>query len=230
MSAQIQALRDELASRFPGALPLAHARAPVVATGVPGIDAILPGGGLPRGRVTAWAPGPGSGAVLRAAARVLAEREERSVWIDARGTSGGEVRRAGSILARPETALQALECAEELARSGAFALVVLSGAASEGSARVRLSRAVREGGGALVETSGDGFLAGLRVTSRVVPGEVRWRRDALGERIDIEEVPVRVEARSLGWSREATVFLPLAREHPRLSPEPALADRRGASR
>lgn len=230
MSAQVQALRDELASRFPGALPLAHAREPVVATGIRELDAVLPNGGLPRGRITVWAPGPGVGAVLRAAARGAAEREERSVWIDARGTAGDEVWRAGAILARPETERQALECAEELVRSGAFALVVLSGAASAGNARVRLSRAVREGGSALVETSADGFLAGLRLVSRVVPGEVRWRKDARGEWIDIEEVPVRLEARALGWSRETTVFLPLAHDVPRLSLEPALADRRGAAR
>lgn len=230
MSAQIQALRDQLARRFPGAQPLAHARAPVAETGIPAIDGILPHGGLPRGRITAWTPGPGAQAVLRSAARAAAAQGERCVWIDARGTAGDEVWRSGSILARPDTELQALECAEELARSGAFALVVLSGAASADAARVRLSRAVREGGSALVELSAEGFLAGVRVTSRIVPRALRWRADALGERIDVEAVPVQVRAAALGWSQEATVFLPISRDVPRLSLESALADRRGAAR
>lgn len=230
MSAQLQALRDQIAHRFPGALPLTHTAAPVLATGVEELDAILPGGGLPRGRITVWAPATGAQAVLRAAVQVAAAQEERCVWIDARGTARDEIWRSGAILARPETETQALECAEELVRSGAFALVVLSGASSSEATRVRLSRAVREGGSALVELSGDGFMAAVRITSRIDPHEVRWRTDFRGEWIDIESVPVRVRVESLGWSREATVLLPLSGDAPRLSLEPALADRRGTSR
>ena len=230
MSAQLQALRDQLARRFPGTLPLAHATAPVAETAVAEVDAILPGGGLPRGRITVWEPGAGARAVLRSALGAGVARGERCVWIDARGTAGDEVWRAGSILARPEGPLQALECAEELARSGAFSLVVLSGASSAEGSRVRLSRAAREGGCALVELGSDGFMAGLRLSSRILPSGVRWLADAWGEWIDIEAVPVRVRASALGWNRETTLLLPLSGDLSRLSLEPALADRRGAAR
>lgn len=229
MSAQVHALRDLLAARFPGATPLVQGTTPVAASGVAALDRILPGGGFPRGRLAVWS-GFGAAALLRAACGAAAARGERAVWIDATGRTDARLGEGDVLLARPASALQAAECAEELARSGAFGLVVLAGAPAEEAVRLRLSRAVREGGAALVELGSAFFLAGLRLASSLLPAAARWRADRLGEPVDVEAVPVRVEAAALGWRRETTLMLPLAARVARLSLEPALADRRGAAR
>lgn len=227
MPAPVSALRELLERRFPGAVPLAHLTIPVAATGVSELDRILPSGGLPRGRLSAWAPGGGATALLRAACRAAGARGDRAVWVDASGTTDGGLWK-GTILVRPEGAEQALECAEELARCGDFGLVVLSAGRTESKTRVRLSRAVREGGGALVDLSADGFMAGLRVASRILPSDYCWHTSTLGEWMDVGAVTVRVRASALGWSKEAEIPLALTPRVHRLSLEPGLGDRRGA--
>ena len=65
-------LRQAIEQRFPDALPLHHAATPSsVPTGIVAVDALLPGAGLPRGRLTmpvgtddsvaAWWSGSASG-------------------------------------------------------------------------------------------------------------------------------------------------------------------------
>lgn len=229
MATAIAELRGVLERRWPGAVPVTHRIAHALATGIAPLDAVLPGGGLPRGRLTAWAPGPGATAVLRSACMEVMGRRERSAWIDGARLASAGAPWAGICLVRPETGTDALRAAEDLLRSAGFGLVVLTGVRTEGPTRVRLCRAAGEGGAALVEVSEDGWMAGLRVTSRVEPGGYRWRRNRLGEPVEVVEVEVRVRATALGWSREAEVVLPVSHHELRLSLEPGLGDRRGKS-
>ncbi len=127
MASSVLALRELLQRQFPGATPLhTDGAAEPLATGIPELDALLPGGGLPRGRLTLWRPGGGATAVLRAACRAAVERSERAAWIDAAGVACGDFGSEGVALLRPQGMLGALECAEELLRSSGFALVVLA--------------------------------------------------------------------------------------------------------
>jgi hypothetical protein len=231
MSAEpVRALRELLDRRFPGAVPLVQTTAPVVATGLGPLDGALPGGGLPRGRTLVWRPGGGATAVLRAACQGLVARGERAVWIDGMGVVTGGGWPSGVSLFRPGSARGALSCAEELARSGGFALVVLAGARVEEVERVRLSRAAREGGGVLTMLDRGGFMAGVRLASRIRPEGYRWRRDVFGEPAEVESVVVRTLVTALGWRREAELSLEVAAHDLRLSLEPALVDRRGVAR
>lgn len=226
-AATAHALRELLEKRFPGTVPLVYRTAPVAPTGIGALDVAFPDGGLPRGRFSAWALGGGATAVLLTACRAALVRGERAVWIDARGTATGAVWAGGPVLVRPGGGEQATRCAEELARSGGFGLVVLAADTAADQDRVRLSRAVREGGGALVVLSENGFMAGARVVSRVAPGGVVWRRGLLGEPLAVDVVHLRVRVRSLGWDREAAFPLSFSHYEHRLSLEPTLADRRG---
>ncbi len=124
----IAALRELLEERFPGAQPVAPGAAAPLATGVAELDGMLPEGGLPRGRLTLWRPGGGATAVLLEACRATVARGERAAWVDASRTLTGVVALDGPALLRPRSERGALECAEELLRSGGFALVVLGGA------------------------------------------------------------------------------------------------------
>lgn len=227
---QVTALRGIIEQRFPGAVPSVYQTTPGVPTGLMALDAALPNGGLPRGRMCVWEPGVGAGAVLRAACATALGRGERAAWIDAARTASGEIPWTGTALVRPETPTDALLCAEELVRSGGFALVVLSGAVSRGSERVRLTRSVREGGTALVELSAETHMAAIRFQSAVAPGGLRWRCNHLGEPVRLASVTVRVHAAALGWSRETELVLPVHTHALRLSLEPALVSRRGAAR
>lgn len=238
MSAQILELRKILERRFPDALPVTHRTAPAVATGVAPLDRILPAGGLPRGRVAVWVSGGGATAVLQAACGAVAARGERAAWVDgARVVTGwgwlsavaGEEGRPCPVLVRPGGAREALVCAEELLRSGGFALVVLAGVEVTDAELVRLSRAAREGGGAFVVRLGGGRagVAGLRLVSRIVPESCRWRPDPFGGVAEVEAVRVRVRAVAMGWDARTEFSLPVVHHDVRLSLEPGLVDRRG---
>ena len=227
---QVAALRGVIEQRFPGSVPSVYQTTPGAPTGLVALDAVLPNGGLPRGRLCSWEPGVGAGAVLRAACAAALERGERAAWIDGAGTASGEIPWSGVALVRPESPLEALVCAEELVRSGGFALVVLSGAATRGSERVRLTRCVREGGTALVELSAESHMAAIRFQSAVAPEGLRWRCNHLGEPVRLASVTVRVQASALGWSRDAELVLPVHAHALRLSLEPTLVSRRGAAR
>ena len=230
MSAQILELRQLLEQRAPDAIPVTHWMAQPVATGIAGLDAILPGGGLPRGRLTVWMPRGGSTAVLRAACHAAVAAGERAAWVDGAGTMPGASWQEGPLLVRPKGRKEALQSAAELLRSGAFALVVLDGAEPEGTETVRLSRAVREGGGAFVALTASASLASVRLTSRILPHSYRWRRDPFGDPAEVQDATVQVRARSLGWNAHAQFRLPVMRYDLRLSLDPELADRRGGGR
>ena len=113
-------LRSLLEQRFPDATPVTHRTAEPVTTGIQLLDAILPGGGLPRGRLSVWLPRGGATAVLRAACHTTVASGERAAWIDSIGTIAGEFWEEGAVLVRPASRLNSLRCAEELLRCGGY--------------------------------------------------------------------------------------------------------------
>src|SRR5260370_1107881 len=197
MSDRNAAIRALIEHRFPDATPVTHRTAEPVATGIEVLDAILPGRGLPRGRLTVWMPQGGATAVLRAACHTTVAQGERAVWIDGLGTVAGPFWEEGPILVRPRSRKHGLRGAEELLRCGGFALVVIAGIEPEGTETVRLSRAAREGGGALVTLTSHASMASLRVTSQILRDTYRWRKTPFGDPAEAQEVMSRVRAFSL---------------------------------
>jgi len=229
--ASVAELRSLLDERFPDAVPVRYGTTGVAATGIGALDAVLPVGGLPRGRVTVWVPGGGATAVLRSACESAVGRGERAAWVDGRRSVVGTYWRSGPVLLRPADRDEALACAEVLLRSGGFAAVVLTGCDEGGglgeSSGVRLSRAVREGGGALAVVTREAPVAHLKARSWIPPGGYHWRRSAFGE--PVEAVGVTVEARleAMGLSRRTRFAIPVRSHDVRMSLEPELVDRRG---
>jgi hypothetical protein len=229
--AQVFELKEALEQRFPNAQPVAYRTGGVLVTGISALDNFLPAGGLPRGRLSLWTPGGGATAILYAAAQSVAERGERSAWIDGAGTIAGDSWKPAALLLKPEGELEALVCAEELLRSGGFGLVVLSGGGRAFTQEdVRLSRAVREGGGAFVALSATSSVAHLRITSRIAPEAYRWRQNPFGEPVEVVEVRVQVDAQAMGWSGHTSLSLPVMTHAYRSAPDPKLVDRRGANK
>ena len=233
MAVPLQELRRLLEGRFPDAVPVTYRTAGAVGTGLGELDRVLPGGGLPRGRLAAWAPGGGATAVLQAACLEAVRRGERAAWVDGAGVVAGEFWRGGPLLVRPAAGegrgRAALAAAEELLRSGGFALVVVSGVEAVGTEAVRLARAAREGGSALVMLTAGVPVAALRLRSRIAPDGYRWRRGPFGEPAEVEAVRLQVQATAMGWSARTELVLSVARHDLRLSLDPGLADRRGAA-
>ncbi len=227
-AAEILLLKEALEQRFPNALPISYRTACAVATGVAALDNMFPANGLPRGRLSLWKPGGGATAILYAACEVVAQRGERAAWIDAAGTVAGDSWRPGPLLLKPEGELESLICAEELLRCGAFGLIVLSGTRAAFTREdVRLSRAVREGGGAFVALAEQSNVAHLQITSRIDPHGYRWKTNPFGEPADVTEVRVQVEAQAMGWRGHAQVVLPVRAFRQRTAVDPVLVDRRG---
>lgn len=223
-------LRRALEARFPNAVPLPERTVPQISTGVEGLDRILPGGGLPKGRLSVWVPGVGGSAVLRSACMRAVERGERAAWVDGVGRVSPGVEWGKVLLARPRSEKQGLECTEELLLSGGFAVVVRLGEGSTGGERVRLCRAAREGGSALIELSANPHMAAVKLWARAGPESFRWRMNTLGEPIEVESVSLRVKVMTGGWSREADVVLKVVDHEHTLCLDPGLADRRGVAR
>jgi recombination protein RecA len=133
-------------------LPPPPPAAPAIPTGIGALDAALPGGGLPRGRLTELAGPAGSGKTTIARAIVEATVAERGwvAYVDAQRTLDprdwahlGDAE--GVWMIRPHDATRAAWCADVLLRSGAFALVVLDGASAlTRSNAVRLTRLARD--------------------------------------------------------------------------------------
>jgi hypothetical protein len=230
--ATVASLRQILEQRFPDAAPITQRTAEQVGTGIQALDNALPSGGFPRGRLSVWAPHGGATALLRSACFTAVALGERAAWIDGAHTTQGSswAHGGGPVLLRPRTQRHALLAAEELLRSGGFALVVLDGAEPHGSETVRLTRAAREGGAAFVALTTLTALSSLRLTSSLDPRGYRWRRTPFGEPAYTTEVQVRVDARALGWSKQAQFSLPVSHHESRLSLDPGLADRRGLTR
>ena len=115
-------------------------------------------------------------------------------------------------------------------RCGGFALVVLDGTEPEGTEMVRLTRAVREGGGAFVAITPSPSLAKLRMESKILPHSYRWTRGPFDDPVEVQHATIRVRARAAGWNAHADITVPVTPHDVRLSLEPGLADRRGLPR
>jgi hypothetical protein len=226
----VAALRALIEQRFPDATPLTGGAQTTehVATGISPLDQVLPNGGLPRGRLSVWAPQGGSTAILRASCHSVVAHGERSAWIDGDNTVAGALWNDGPYLVRPKSRVHALRAAEELLRSGGFSLLVVAGAEPQGTETVRLTRAAREGGTALVTIGTSASMASLRLTSRLL--RYRWRRSPFGDPAEAQEATVRVSARAVGWNAHVDFPLPVMHHELRLSLESELADRRGRPR
>jgi len=135
------------------------------------------------------------------------------------------------LLVHPSGSVEALACAEDLLRSGGFGLVVLVGVPDPPeSAGVRLSRAASAGGGAFVQVGGASPVAGLRLSSRIVPAAYRWFWDAFGGVAEVESVGVEVEVAGLGLSARTEFRVRVMPYEVRMSLDAGLVDRRGAGR
>lgn len=230
MSTSVAALRELLEQRFPDATPLTHREglAEQVATGIGTLDRVLPHGGFPRGRLSVWAPQGGATAILRSACDSVVAAGERAAWIDGDRTAAGAFWDSGPTLVRPQSRVHALRAADELLRCGGFALVVIAGLDPQGTEMVRLTRAAREGGTAFVAMTSNASLASLRMMSRLM--RYRWRRSPFGDPAEVQDVMVRVHARTVGWNAHVEFPLRVMHHELRLSLESDLADRRGLPR
>lgn len=154
-----------------------------VSTGLGPLDALLPGGGLPRGRITEWS-GPrscGKLALLRRTLRELHTLGEPVALVDELRTlyapDWTELLEGGPAfwVVRPPLG-EATWCVDLLLRSGAFGAVVVDADDTSPFSRVgrsvgvRLQRLAEEAGSILVMIA-ELPIAGLRLHFR--PGRVR---------------------------------------------------------
>ena len=142
---------------------------PGLATGMPALDAVLPGHGLPRGRLTEITGAPGSGRTT-IARQLVAATLQAGWWVayvDAARTLAPRDWAAlgahdGLWVVRPDDASRGAWCADVLLRSGAFGLVVLDGApVLSRPVAVRLVRLARSSDAAFVLLAPDGQHAGV---------------------------------------------------------------------
>lgn len=240
MAAQLKLLRDLLAERFPDAMPVIQRTTEPVRSGIPELDRILPGSGFPRGRLSVWGQdaehvATGALSVMSAACQAVIKQGERAAWISPptdQRTAGavGVYWRQGPILVRPKTRKVALQCAEELLSCGGIAMVVLAGADIAGTETVRLSRAVREGGGAFVALTNSTATSSLQIRSRIHAGSYKWIESPMSDPAGVSFVTIDIRARALGWNKNTTLTIPVTRNELHLSLDPGLPDRRGAKR
>ncbi len=153
-----------------------------VPTGLVALDALLPGGGLPRGRATEWL-GPrscGKMALLRQTLREIHGFGEPVAIVDAPRTLYApdwvalSERSSAFWIVHPPPG-EAAWCADLLLRSGAFGAVVLDAAGSSTALMrrgvgVRLQRLAEEAGSILIMIT-ELPVAGLRL--RFLPGHIR---------------------------------------------------------
>ena len=229
----------ELVQLLPPPAPVA----PAIPTGIAALDAVLQGGGLPRGRLTEILGGTGSGKTTLARAVVEATVTEHgwAAYVDAQRTLDardwvhlGDAE--GVWMIRPHDATRAAWCADVLLRSGAFALVVLDGAPTlTKSAAVRLTRLARDSGAALVilgDRTGAATLLGgavRLVVERPTPSRRRaeGRHGSSATESPTRTIAVRVEKGGTLRTVEVSCAVAVAR---RLCAHPEVPDRRGVAR
>lgn len=182
---------------------------PGLATGMAALDAVLPGHGLPRGRLTEITGAPGSGRTT-IARQLVAATLQAGWWVayvDAARTLAPRDWAAlgahdGLWVVRPEDPVRGAWCADVLLRSGAFGLVVLDGApALSRPVAVRLVRLARASDAAFVLLAPDGQHAGVAGALQLRVQRVRAKRKA---------EPLDLTARLEGQSRAPASSAPLA--------------------
>jgi len=217
---------------------------------VAALDAVLVGGGLPRGRLTEIVGPTGSGktTLTRAIVESTVAAHGWVAYVDAQRTLDardwvhlGDAE--GVWIIRPRDAGRAAWCADVLLRSGAFALVVLDSApVLTKSAAVRLTRLARESNAAFVvlgeRTGGASQLGGAvrLLVERTTPGKRRHppptpHSPPLGGEWGVGGAPrtiaVRVEKGGTLRTVEVRCAIGVAR---RLCTHPEVPDRRGVAR
>ncbi len=196
-------------------------------TGVAEVDALLPSGGFPLGQAVELCGEAASGRTSLALRAVAAAHRERRLcaWVDgpkelyppAAGAMGVDLSRL--LIIRPKDPAQLAWTAVQLARSGAFACVVLdltrglSGSAGGKGAGVRLSLAE---GKKLADAAfrGGGLLLVLSDPSAPADGVTRMRTESLGTEGLAVEV---VRSRQGGLGTRAV--LPWSALYPAMGPE-----------
>jgi len=197
-----RALLEELRQRIRRIERRPARREGFLPTGRPEVDALLPGGGFPRGALADLAGGPASGKTGLALAALREAQAEGGLaaFVDGRGelyppaavVLGVDLARL--LIVRPGTG--GLWAAEALLASGAFAAVAvdvpLHGMApARAEAALRRLRAAAEKGGAA------GLWLGAAGAPRVA-GALRLDLDALAQRSRGTVRPVRAGARGDG--------------------------------
>jgi len=159
---------------------------PGLATGMAALDAVLPGHGLPRGRLTEITGAPGSGRTT-IARQLVASTLQAGWWVayvDAARTLAPRDWAAlgahdGLWVVRPDDPARGAWCADVLLRSGAFGLVVLDGAPTlSRPVAVRLVRLARASDAAFVLLAPDGQHAGVAGALQLRVQRVRAKRKA----------------------------------------------------
>jgi hypothetical protein len=161
---------------------------PGLATGIAALDAALPNGGLPRGRLTEMVGSPGSGKTTLVH-RMVARAVANGWWVayvDATRTLAprdwADVGREQLWIVRPGEPARGAWCADVLLRSGAFALVVLDGAPmlARGVA-VRLTRLAREADAAFLVLGDDAKASELAGSLRLRVARQSLKRRGIGD-------------------------------------------------
>jgi len=154
----MEALRQQLKSRFPGAVALSLPEHGVLPSGIEGLDSLLPGG-LPCGALTLVTGGPSSGktGLALAFAASITGKEGSVAWVHGGAFSAPSADHGGVDLCRllhvqTESREEALRCADFVLRWQSFHLVVLDWVwgGGSGSAWNRLHRLVAGGRSALL--------------------------------------------------------------------------------
>ncbi|MFN8580921.1 MAG: ATPase domain-containing protein [Gemmatimonadaceae bacterium] len=231
----LAALRQQIADL----LEAPPARAGVLATGIPALDAVLSGGGLPAGRLTEVVGVRGSGKttmVREVVAGAIAARRWVA-YVDASRTLSprdwAAIGASGLLwVVRPHHAERGAWCADVLLRSGAFGLVVLDGApALSREVGIRLTRLARESDAVFLlvqdlEERPRGQIAGSAVRLQVTERQGRGRAEESSATTRLVTVTVEKGGASQSRSVEVSCVIDVAR---RLCAHSEVPDRRGVA-
>jgi hypothetical protein len=240
----LPALRQQLAALSPPP----HVGTAAIPTGLPALDRVLSGGGLPSGRLTELLGRRGSGRTTLVRQLVAAAVEARR-WVavvDGSRTLAprdwAAIGDSGRLwVVRPPAPDRGAWCADILLRSGAFSLVVLDSVpALPRQVAVRLTRLAREHDVALMVTGDDasgviGSAVRLRITKRA-EGKGQRADKGRGQRAEPaaprpapheSRITISVEKGGSHHPVEVRCAIDVAR---RLCAHPEVPDRRGVAR